>query len=543
MLKAEFLTCPIYDRPTKHPGRALTDTAASFASRFPAKLRAGTLASPVALPLAMLILAMIGRSASTTCADVSWLLTVGERVLAGARPYVDIIETNPPASFLIYMPAIVIGRIVGLAPEIAVTVLVFIAALGSVALAQRILAEGRLRHPASEPLLLAAALFLLLIMPAYVFGQREHIAAIAVLPMLAAYGARAQRVGVAAGLAVLAGLGAGVAIALKPHFALPVLLPLPYVAMRLRGKAKGWIAAALTIEMLTAGLVVASYLASILLFFPAFVSDTLPEVAAVYLSAKMSLPQFATNPTLLLSAAILLTLRLTGRDSLGEPATAVLMLAAAGFLAAMLIQFKGWPYHGYPVIALGLMACARLVAQRLVPSTTDPKQGTPIGASSRLVVAAVAAFTIACLATSYFADDDQIPGLATMVARLAPPHPKVIALSGGVGLGHPLTRRVSGEWAARQGSQWILASVGPLLDDANLDPGRRARILAYERSARDMLAEDISHNRPDVVLVQNDAWRAWIASHAEIKAVLNGYREAAKVSGVSILLRGGTGRS
>ncbi|MBV9633684.1 MAG: hypothetical protein JOZ40_03560 [Methylobacteriaceae bacterium] len=514
-----------------------------MAAHFSGSARAGTLARRVALPFAVLVLAVVVRSAGTTCADVSWLLTVGEKVLAGARPYVDIIETNPPASFLIYMPGIVIARIVGIAPETAVTGLVFVAALGSLALAWCILDEATLRRRPSEPLLLATALFLLLIMPAYVFGQREHIATIVVLPMLAAYAARVQGARVNAGFAILAGLGAGVAIALKPYFAFPVILPLPYLAMRLRAGTKGWVAAALTIEMVTAGLAVVGYLASVLLFFPAFVGDVLPAVAAVYVAAKMSLLQFATNPALILSAAILLTLRLIGRGSFGEPATVVLMLAAAGFLAAMLIQFKGWPYHGYPAIALGLLACARLVVQGLVPSSAEPQQGAPASPSPRLVVAAVTVVAIGCLGTFYFADDDQIPGLATMVARVSPPRPKIIALSGGVGLGHPLTRSIGGEWATRQGSQWILASLGPLLDDANLDPARRARLLDYEKGAREMLAEDISRNRPDVVLVQNDAWRAWIASHAEIKASLEGYREAAKVSGVSILLRGGADRS
>lgn len=34
--------------------------------------------------------------------DVSWLLTVAERVLDGQRPYVEIIETNPPIAPLTY---------------------------------------------------------------------------------------------------------------------------------------------------------------------------------------------------------------------------------------------------------------------------------------------------------------------------------------------------------------------------------------------------------------------------------------------------------
>src|SRR5689334_22411009 len=72
-----------------------------------------------------LLIAIVVRAMSWLNCDVSWLLTLGERVLSGARPYIDFTEPNPPASILIYLPAILIGRLFGFAPELAVTLLIF----------------------------------------------------------------------------------------------------------------------------------------------------------------------------------------------------------------------------------------------------------------------------------------------------------------------------------------------------------------------------------------------------------------------------------
>src|SRR5690349_1975280 len=75
--------------------------------------------------LGVVALAAIVRSASWLICDVSWLLTLCEKVLGGARPYIDFAEPNPPASILIYMPAVLIGHALDLAPELIVSLLTF----------------------------------------------------------------------------------------------------------------------------------------------------------------------------------------------------------------------------------------------------------------------------------------------------------------------------------------------------------------------------------------------------------------------------------
>ena len=68
--------------------------------------------SPVATPallagISIIILfaaAIALRNVLAANTDVSWLLTVGERVLGGERLYADVFETNPPMAVLVYLP-------------------------------------------------------------------------------------------------------------------------------------------------------------------------------------------------------------------------------------------------------------------------------------------------------------------------------------------------------------------------------------------------------------------------------------------------------
>ena len=64
--------------------------------------------------LAVVAVALALRATLRTNVDVAWLLTVGEKVLDGQRLYADILEVNPPASMIIYWPAILIARTLGL---------------------------------------------------------------------------------------------------------------------------------------------------------------------------------------------------------------------------------------------------------------------------------------------------------------------------------------------------------------------------------------------------------------------------------------------
>ena len=175
--------------------------------------------------LAAALVAAALRAVLPTNSDVAWLLTVGEKVLDGNRLYVDVLETNPPASVLIYLPAIAVGRLLGIAPDGVLDAQLFLSAFLSLALAGLLLAPVVQARAASWPWLLPVSIAIVLLLPSYNFGQREHFAVLCILPALAATAVRAHGLPVRGSLAVVAGLGLGLTVAIKPHFGLAVLLP------------------------------------------------------------------------------------------------------------------------------------------------------------------------------------------------------------------------------------------------------------------------------------------------------------------------------
>src|SRR6476646_9822597 len=85
--------------------------------------------------------------------DISWLITVSERVLDGQRLYVDVIEVNPPASVWLYLPWVALARLLGARPEAVIVTVTIAGALLSLRATLRLTA--RLPQP-PNPLALAA---------------------------------------------------------------------------------------------------------------------------------------------------------------------------------------------------------------------------------------------------------------------------------------------------------------------------------------------------------------------------------------------------
>src|SRR5450759_757706 len=105
--------------------------------------------------------------------DVSWLITMCERILHGERAYVDIFETTPPVPMLLYMPGVVFARLTGVAPETATFAFAYASALVSLGLSARILPDYVADGGQSKWLVLLPAAFILFILPNDAFAQRE----------------------------------------------------------------------------------------------------------------------------------------------------------------------------------------------------------------------------------------------------------------------------------------------------------------------------------------------------------------------------------
>lgn len=265
--------------------------------------------------------------------DVAWLTWTADRVLRGEVYGRDLLDIAPPLNFLIYLPAALAGRIIGFDLAIKLwTVTVFVL---SAAVLWRT-AEKSVRLP----VLVALGLFFALAFPRE-FGQREQLALLLCAPYVA--GNTERR-----GLAILSGVMAGIGFALKPYFLVPLLL---VFATRRRIRAEEWSIAA-------TGLCYAIILA---VFFRPWFLDYVPSVSDSYWVYKNK-----TAIAILASAALVpLSLAFLQWVSAPQRGVAGYAMASAGFLVAVLLHRKGFPYHFIPCFGfLALYLAARLANER-----------------------------------------------------------------------------------------------------------------------------------------------------------------------------------
>lgn len=312
--------------------------------------------------------------------DVSYLLYIAGRILQGATLYVDLPEINPPLIVWLNMPVAWLAQALGVPDPQVLRVLLL--ALGCAVVAW---SGAILRGWLARPMLVAwlvAALYVVMLLPGYAFGQREHIALMCALPYMgeAARRVDGQPVGRAMhfGVAALASLG----MAIKPHFLLVALLVEAFAWWRQRRLAPGC--------LLAAALLLA-YLGAVLLFAPGY-RDMLRLLAGGYWANSgwlvfLRQPYFYATLVLLgLAAASRVDARTLPR---------VLLLASAGFAAAALIQHKGWPYHWLPALSLAWLAFALGIAQATRQRHWQGHALAPLIVSTAVALASLLALAVA----------------------------------------------------------------------------------------------------------------------------------------------------
>jgi hypothetical protein len=469
----------------------------------------------------LFVVAVVLRHLLASNTDVSWLLTVGERVLDGQRLYVDVIETNPPMAVLVYIPAIVIAREFGLPVEAVTDGLVFASIFVSLAIVARILKNSGVVEGLNGWRLASFVFFVLAILPMQTFGQREHITMVELLPLLALFAVRMKGEKPSAWLAVIAGIGAGLAVTFKPPFAIGLFCALGCLTIYLRS----W-KAAFTSELLTAAVVVLLYALSVVAFFPAFFTIIVPLVRDIYVPVGLSFRElFEKPPFLIWGVAIVTTIALKRHDRI-DAACLLLLATSVGFAAAFLLQRKGWPYHSYPMLALAMLALGHALISD-VPRTAD---------RAFRVIAMVLFVALLMRSMMWFNVTFDARSLQAAVARLGP-NPRILAITVEPGFGHPLVRALNGTWVSRQQGLWIEAYINYMRQHGIIGPEAHPELDAYAARERAMLIEDINRTRPSVVLVDNliSEGSAWLRAHPDVSSLLGDYQLAETIDGVDIL--------
>lgn len=480
------------------------------------------------LPLVAVIgVAIAVRSLSWLNNDSSGLITFAEKLLDGARPYVDFREVNPPASLLLYVPDVIVGRWFSFTPEAVLAVELFGATFVSLWLTAKILQAASLLTRWEALALAPPATAIFLILPEHVFGQREHMALIAILPMLATYTARTVGKPVSRTVGIIAGIGGGIATCIKPHFALALLIPLAYAAWLFLRQAKSIWPLLLSSENVAAAVVVAAYALVVALYFPLYLQVMLPILELVYVPARLPWRDLLRTQSIILVLQAVAAAILIGPKTILKPFPFVFAMAALGFLVSILIQGKGWPYHGYPAIALMLLILCAVAIKRW-PEMRGSTGNLPWSACVVVLVGGLYA-----ISTTWFWPLTWYPQFVSTVARLAPTHPKIASVCGGTQFLFPLVRIVHG--TPVDDVLWVNDAVIALRRYDEVDPRRLRAIERYASEESRVFNQAVAESRPDVLVVC-PGWKEWALAQPDYARTLSKFHPVATLETSEIWL-------
>lgn len=429
--------------------------------------------------------------------DVAWLVHVAERVQRGAVLYVDVIETNPPLIVWLTRFPVWIAALASWAPIGTVRVSILGLVAVSLWLSWRRLQplEGGDPRLARQGTLWA--LFVLLVLPGYHFGQREHILLILTLPFVLSTAAHGTSGAPSRGLAIAIGLSAGVGFALKPHF---VAI---WVALEAYGAWRGGREAWRRPETVVVALTLCGYAAAVGVWSQAYFS-LIRTFAQAYLG-------FSAKPLtqLLLHGSLIFGLVVTGVFRLLTPTGArrelaracIVLLWATGAIAV--VQGKGFAYHFYPTVAATYLAAGFLLATARRRESPRPKLAYAVLAVCGTI--GVAATTVRELRVAVDPTRERIVatmvGLQAVVAQEAAGAP-ILALSAHPSVAFPLVTTSGASWAFRFSSLWALAGVRASHPPSTMPPVYEAAVAhPVERIVVDALAQDVRARAPQLLIV------------------------------------------
>jgi hypothetical protein len=443
--------------------------------------------------------------------DVSWLITVSERILAGGRLYVDILEPNPPMAGYLYMPPVLLAHTLGVAPEPLVVLWTVGFGLVTTGFAARLVTEHRLLKHAE--LFWPVTLLLFLSAWGEDFAQREHFAAMAGLPLVVCLGLRATGARPGPYVWIIAGLTGGFMLAIKPHFALPILLGVLYVAWRRRS-----LAPVFAPEMWLAGSLFLAFCVATVLFYPAFLSNILPVATTVYIPDRRPLWLLLITRAAVYFEVILLLGLIGFRQHLRlSPLLGVIFAMSLGFFLSYLAQGKGYPYQILPGVALiGSFALLGFSEQRQQ--------------RSRLLDSALPLLAGIVFAIMPMIDDAAQWHKRQALVDAVRPYGQGLRLANitpDLTVGSPLHRIVHGELVNAPPGLLMSLSAWRLRFERHPDPEWLQQIEGFENAERLQLRADLIARPPDVIVssVKGFDWLEWARQDPQLAGILSGYEQ------------------
>ena len=480
--------------------------------------------------------------------DVAWLLTVARRLDAGAVLYSrDLVEFNPPLAIQLSLVAVRVSRWLQIDTILAWRLLVAVLATAALKLSWTLLrdalsdADRDLR--ASLAVLLSAAL---LCLPGIMFGQREHLIVLGYVPYLIAAGLRAADVPVSRLRGALVGVALALAVSIKPHYALAILL----VELGMRWRTGNWRALVRT-ESIVGLVTLLIVQAAAAIQFPGYLSLAVP-LALTYYPAYGAAHLRPIYFVYLVTALASLAVRGVPRGVAIQ--REVFALGGVGAFGGYLLQGQGWEYQflpaqtffiiamALPVITLVLDVARKATVSRLASSLTASRtvpRTVFISTWLALMVVTVAAMTTArTIRINRHERSRIVSNVHQFVEQTLPPgRPRTMAsMTLSLFPAAPVAELVSAEWASRFSCLWLLPGITEHERAVRAGTEQPKDGRTYLESA---VVEDFARWRPTLVLVDREQPRVLdeILKASAFRDEWQHYRSAGVVETVEVFVR------
>jgi hypothetical protein len=436
--------------------------------------------------------------------DTAWLLTAANRILDGARLYVDVVEVNPPLIVWFDLIPAAIARTLHLPAAPVFSAIVVLLALGSAWVTAVLVGRLFPDRLGLRRLLTLATVFVLLPLSREDFGQREHLFLILAFPYIMIAGLRSVDRPVGPRGAIAAGLAAGAGIALKPYF---VLLWL-FLEVGLLVQGRRWVPKVRP-ESVAVVAVGALYLGAILLWTPQYfqVVRTMAGPYYDFLSNTLLVTALLGDGAVLPIVALLVVLGL-GQRARTPLVWSTVAWGMAGLWLSAVLQHKGWRYHFYPAFAVALWLLVLVAADVRRPLARQVER--LYAALSAAVVVAMMAVTLGACALQcvvprdprYDVDPDQ-HRLVPIVRQYAAAKGSMAMLSWSIASAYPLATAAGVPVASRFPSLWTLGAIywHAARSDSPIRYNERAAMGPLERYVNDAVVEDLRNGRPELLVV------------------------------------------
>jgi hypothetical protein len=428
--------------------------------------------------------------------DAAWLLTAAQHILAGHAMTTHFFDSNPPMSYIIYIPAALLTQL-GITAWSAVNIYTFVLIGVSALLIFKILQRWKGLDKEAALVLLVSWLAAVTICSQSEFGQKDHFIAITLLPFLLAQYAMTEKQpndGITK-TAIILGVPF---ILIKPHFG---LLAVANLAYRFYRERRSSIIFDFDFVCLAAGVI--TYVAAVYFYFPDFLSLALPFTIAFYVSGS-----FVPVNACLIGGALLCAC--LGVVSYFSPSNKAMkfFLCVMGFLAvfAFWAQNKGFSTQLLPALSLLIPAIA------LQYDVFNRKRAA--GATFAVILLAYAVFGFRIQTH----DDYRASSFAQLVREYAQDDSYFIEVTS-TSTAYTISLYEGIPIASRFPSLWFMPR---LIEQRDTEDGKR-----YKKITGDMIAEDFATRKPKLVLAYADrsSFYEFFADNPEFQEEWRHYRK------------------